>query len=57
MITKESITPDKAKKLMEECNADNYIKQFDEAIETSLNTLSPVILVVAGLIYIKGVWG
>lgn len=31
--TKESITPDKAKKLMEECNADNYIKQFDEAIE------------------------
>ena len=28
-----AITPDKAKKLMEECNADNYIKQFDEAIE------------------------
>ena len=27
------MTPDKAKKLMEECNADNYIKQFDEAIE------------------------
>lgn len=31
--TKESMTPEKAKKLMEECNADNYIKLFDETIE------------------------
>ena len=31
--TKESITEEKAKKLMEECNADNFKELFDEAIE------------------------
>ena len=31
--TKESITEEKANKLMKECNADNFKELFDEAIE------------------------